>query len=276
MKSLVISIIVFLFLCGTALFLVFIYLTDQTPKEVIDDIVTEGKLFLYQYDMVEKLSSDEMTQLYQNTCTRKCHGTDVIENKPRTAAEWEEVMIRMKAPDRADINDHHAQAITRYLQEHFLSNLPTVLPEKTMRFVRRYLWKSDFGESDLYLDIIYVPREQRSLLPYLVASNSPPAEQGALFVIYINTHQGTLPPWNLAEMATLQDNSGHQQNAIDWQVLYQDNQRHHNQGILTFPDIDVSKSSGLDVAIHLPGMKKRIFQWSLPIPPYTGNDHVEQ
>ena len=28
-----------------------------------------------------------------------------------------------------------------------------------MRFVRQHLWRSDFGDNDLFLDIIYVPRE---------------------------------------------------------------------------------------------------------------------
>ena len=163
MKSLFISIAVFLLLCGTVLFLTFLYLTDQTPKEMAGNIVTEGKLLLYKYDMVEKLSSAEMTQLYRSTCTRQCHSRDVIEDNPRTAMEWEEVVTRMKAPDRAGITDHHAAAITRYLQTNFLSNVPTVLPEKTMRFIKRHLWKSDFGESDLYLDIIYIPHEYHSL-----------------------------------------------------------------------------------------------------------------
>src|SRR3989304_6039602 len=159
-KSLLVSITVFLSLCGAILLLVFMYLTDQAPGDVINDAQNSGKLFLYQYGMVEKLSSDEIKRLYQNTCTRKCHGKDVIEKKPRTASEWESVITRMKAPDRAGITDRHADTITRYLQNNFLSNVPTVLPEKTMKFLKKYLWRMDFGEGDLFLDIIYVPRER--------------------------------------------------------------------------------------------------------------------
>jgi len=268
-KSLLVSITVFLLLCGTILFLGFMYLTDQAPNDVINDIYNAGKLSLYKYGMVEKLSSNEITRLYQNTCIGKCHGKDVIEKKPRTAAEWESVVTRMKAPDRAGITDRHAETITRYLQSHFLSNVPTVLPEKTMKFVKRYLWRSDFGEDDLFLDVIYVPREHFSLLRYLGVRNTPPDQQVALFVVYINTHQGSVPPWNLAEMATLQDNNGHSQNATGWDVLYQDGQRHHNQGTLTFPNIDINKATELEIKMRLPGLGIKTFQWSLPVPPLS-------
>ncbi|MDO8261751.1 MAG: hypothetical protein Q7T21_00845 [Gallionella sp.] len=268
MKSLLVSITVFLMLSGAILFLVFMYLTDQTPEGVINDIYNTGKFSLYKYGMVEKLSASEIKRLYQDTCTKKCHGKDVIEKKPRTAAEWESVIARMKAPDRAGITDRHAETITRYLQSHFLSNVPTVLPEKTMKFVKRYLWRSDFGDDDLYLDVIYVPREHSSLLRYLGVRSTPLDQQAALFVVYINTHQGSVPPWNLAKLATLHDNNGHSQKAIGWDVLYQDGQRHHNQGTLTFPDIDTNKVTELEIKMSLPGLVGvRTFQWSLPVPP---------
>lgn len=276
MKSLFVSITVFLLLGGTALFLAFMYLTDQTPEGVINDVYDAGRLNLYKYGMVEKLSSIEIKRLYQDTCTRKCHGKDVIEKKPRTAAEWESVITRMKAPDRAGITDRHAETITRYLQSHFLSNVPTVLPEKTMKFLKKYLWRSDFGDDDLFLDVIYVPREHYSLLRYLGVRNPSPDQQAALFVVYINTHQGAVPPWNLVELATLHDNNGHSQKALGWDVLYQDGQRHHNQGTLIFPDIDVNKTTEMEIRMSLPGLVGiRTFQWSLPVPPISEGDPVE-
>jgi hypothetical protein len=275
-KSLIISFAVFLLLCGTVAFFTFGYLSDRGPREMMDELYTGGKLLLFRHGMIEKLSSGEMTRLYHSTCTRKCHSRDVIEKKPRTAMEWEWIVSRMQAPDRAGIADHHAEAITRYLQEHFLSNVPTIMPEKTMRFVRRHLWKSDFGESDLYLDIIYMPSLHLSLLPYLIASTSPPQHEGAVFIIYINTHQGTIPPWNLMGMARLQDGDGLSLKATGWTVIYEDGQGHHKQGILTFPMIDDSKSTAMEVAVQLPGMRKRIYQWKLPIPRFEGEDDGER
>lgn len=265
-KPLLVSITLFLLLGGTITLLAFMYLTDQTPGAVINSIQREGKFFLYKRNMVEKLSSREITLLYQSTCTRKCHGKDVIEKKPRTAAEWESVMTRMKAPDRAGITDRHADAITRHLQNNFLSNVPTVLPEKTMKFVKQYLWRSDFGDNDLFLDIIYVPQEHLRLLRYLGVRNLPSDQRNTIFVVFINTHQGAVPPWNFAEITTFRVNNGNPQKAIGWEVLYRDGQQHHNQGMLIFPSIDISQSSELEITMKLAGVGTRTFQWSLPVP----------
>lgn len=266
MKSILISLGAFLILAVTATVLVFIYLFHVPPEEIIDNVYNEGKLFLYKHDFVAKLSAAETKRLYQNTCTRTCHSSGLIEKKPRTAAEWEWVVNRMKAPDRADIPDRAAAAIKLYLQNNFLSNIPTVLPEKTMRFVKKHLWKSDFGDEDLYLDIIYIPRSHISLLPYLVASNEIPEGENAIFVVYLNTHQGTIPPWKLTRMAALNRDDGAEQQAVGWKVLYEDGQYHHRQGILMFPDLDESNTASLSVTIRLPGMRERVFQWALPVP----------
>lgn len=274
-KSLIVSIAIVLLLCGTIFFLSFMYLTGQSPNDVINDLYKAGKLSLYKYSLIDKLSAKEIKHLYQDTCTRKCHGKDVIEKKPRTASEWESVINRMKAPDRAGISDRHAETITHYLQSNFLSNVPTVLPEKTMKFVKKYLWKSDFGESDLFLDVIYVPREHRSLLPYLGVRKTAQDQQETLFIVYINTHQGTVPPWNLAKMVTLHDNNGQTQNAIGWEVLYHDGQSHHNQGTLIFPNVDTNKATEMEIKMNLPGLGMRTFQWSLPIPSLPEGDSVE-
>ena len=274
-KSLVVSLAVFLSLCVAALFAVFLYLTDQGPGDAIHGLNNAARLTLYKYGMVDKLSSGEIKRLYLDTCTRKCHGKDVIEKKPRTAAEWEAVMTRMKASDRAGITERHAETITRYLQSNFLSNVPTVLPEKTMKFVKLHLWRSDFGESDLFLDLIYIPQEHRKLLPYLGVRSAPTDRQAAFFVVYINTHQGSVPPWNVAEMATLHVNNGPAQNANAWKVLYEDGQRHHNQGVLVFPNIDTGQATDMEIKMRLPGLGMRTFQWKLPIPALSEGDSVE-
>ena len=238
MKFIVISFSVLLLLCGTVLSLAFAYLGDQGPRGMIDDLYTGGKLFLYKYDMVDELSSGEIRQLYESTCNRKCHSKDVIEKHPRTSLEWEWIVARMQVPDRAGINDRQAEAITRYLQEHFLSNVPTIMPERTMRFVKRHLWRSDFGETDLYLDIIYVPRVHVSLLPYLIARASPPESKGRGFRRLCKYPSGHHP-------SVGSRGNGHSSQwqwtftkAGSWNLLYEDGQGHHKQGILTFPPVD--------------------------------------
>jgi hypothetical protein len=267
MKPLLISISLFLLAGGAIFFLAFLYLTEQAPGAALGSLYDEGRLFLYKHGMVEKLAPGEVVRLYQGTCTRQCHGKDVVERKPRTAAEWESVVARMSTPDRAGISERHAGAITRYLQNNFLSNVPTVIPEKTMKHVKQYLWRSDFGESDLFLDIIYVPREHARLLPYLVVRNLPPTREEALFVVFINTHQGIVPQWKLADMSTLRVNNGRPQAATGWSVLYRDGQQHHNQGVLTFSAIDASQPAEIEITMQLPGLGLRTFKWNLPAPP---------
>jgi len=269
-KTLFASITAFILLAGTAVVLVLIFLFEMPPSEIISTMRNEGKFFLYKHELIVKLSIAEKKKLYQSNCTRTCHSKDLIEKTPRTAAEWDNIVKRMKAPDRADLNDREAAVITRYLKSHFLSNVPTVLPEKTMKFLKRYLWKSDFGESDLYLDVIYIPHALINLLPYLVASKDSPKKQGAFFVVYINTHQGSIPPWNLAKVTTLSHDNSHSERASGWQILYEGDyggQLHHIQGVLTFPDFNESRFRSMQIAIQLPGMKERVFQWKLPVPP---------
>ncbi len=268
MRPFLTSIALFVFLFGGILFFGFMFLLEPGPEGRFNYVYSSARLLLHKYSVINRLTPAETNRLYQSTCTRTCHSTGVIETSPRTAMEWDWIITRMKGPDRADITDRQAAVITEYLQKHFLSNTPTILPEKVMRFLRRNLWKSDFGESDLYLDIIYIPLLHRSLIPFLVLSNSPAELKAgeAVFVLYINTHQGVIPPWKIAEMAVIRDDKGVETKANRWQVAYVDGQNHHYQGLLSFP-VDINKVSGLlEVEIKLPGMRKRIFQWQLPIP----------
>lgn len=268
MRSFYMSLVIFMLLLGGLFLSGFVLLVEPGPEGRFNSVYSSTRIFLHRLAIVENLTPAEINQLYQSTCTRKCHSTDVIESAPRTAMEWDWIVTRMKAPERADIPERQARTITEYLQENFLSNTPTILPEKVMRFLRQHLWKSDFGESDLYLDIIYIPPLHRSLVPYLVLNNSEmKTETGeTLFVLYINTHQGVIPPWKITEMAVLRDEKGEETRANGWQVAYVDGQNHHYQGLLSFP-VDIQKESGLmEVEVKLPGMRKRIFQWQLPIP----------
>ncbi len=268
MRSLLISLTLLLLLIGGVLFSGFVYLLEPGTESRASYIYSSARLILHKYAVVDNLTPTEINRLYRSSCTRTCHSTDVIESAPRTAPEWDWIITRMKAPDRADITNRQAKVITEYLQEYFLSNTPTILPEKVMRFLRRHLWKSDFGESDLYLDIIYIPPVHRSLIPYLVLSNSvtETATDEALFVLYINTHQGVIPPWKITEMAVLREDDGTETPASHWEIAYADGQNHHYQGLLSFP-VDMNTKSGpMEIEVKLPGMRKRVFQWQLPVP----------
>ena len=266
LKPVLVSLALFLALGGVLALFAFMYLADLRPADAIDSIRDKGTQALYRFRIVENLSAAETTRLYQQSCTRRCHGRDVIEKSPRTAAEWEAVVARMKVPDRADLDERLAEAIVRHLQNHFLSNVPTVLPATTMKFVKQHLWRSDFGENDLFLDVIYVPRAHASLMRYLGVRNPPQGQRGGLFVVYINTHQGRVPNWDLAEMTTLRVNQEAPLKASTWKVLYPDGQEHHHQGALTFPGFESDQSAELEITMRLAGLGTRSFRWQLPIP----------
>ena len=267
------SLALFALIAVAASLIGFFVLVEPGPRGRVDDLYTAGRLFFFRSGLVDQLTAKEILRLYQSTCTKKCHSRDVIENRPRTAMEWEDIVTRMRSTDQAgkrvDISDREALVLTEYLQRNFLSNIPTILPERVMRFLKKYLWRMDFGESDLYLDVILLPQKNRNLVPYLVMERTPQRGDDTLFVIYINTHQGTIPPWDLSRMASLTDSEGTVYKANSWRVLYEDGQYHHRQGILTFPaPVNGEMAAGtLEIAISLPNMRKRVFQWNLPIPP---------
>ncbi len=255
----------FLLVLGTLVLGSFVYLLEPGPEGRLRYLQTAGKLLLHRYSLIESLSPAETKRLYLSNCTRKCHSRDVIELTPRTAREWEWIVARMGVADRAELTEPEAKTIVEYLQLNYLSNVPTVLSEETMRFLKRHLWRMDFGENDLYFDIIYIPRVHRSLMPYLAFNSAPRISDEALFIVYVNTHSGVVPQWDLAQITTLTDDRGRERGAIGWEVLYEDGQQHHRQGILTFPGSE-QESGSLEMTIHPPGMRKRVFQWSLPIP----------
>lgn len=263
------SLMVFLGLVVIAGLGVFVYLSGQTVEEVVDDLQDQSRLLLYRYGMVERLTVADSNRLYQKSCTRRCHGREVVERNPRTAAEWEIVMARMRAPDRAGLDERLAEAVTRHLQIHFLSNVPTVLPPATMKFVKQYLWRSDFGESDLFLDIIFVPREHAHLLRYLGVRKLPKTGNEGVFIVFVNTHQGRVPVWNLADFASLRVGHEAPRRAEHWEVLYRDGQEHHEQGVLGFGTLAIGGAKELELSLQLGGLGTRRFVWTLPVPQYA-------
>jgi hypothetical protein len=263
------SLALFTLILAIISFLVFFYMIEPGPGGRVQYLATKGKLLAHRYDLVDQLSPDETRQLYLSTCTRKCHSRDVIELTPRTALEWEQIVARMGKQAKASMSPTESRTIVEFLQRNYLSNVPTILPEAAMRFLKKHLWRLDFGESDLYFDIIYLPRDFRHLMPYLAFKSKPRHSDEALFIVYVNTHTGILPPWNLADLAAIRVVGGPEVKAKAWQVLYEDGQLHHKQGVLTFPGLatgDTERPGSVEMVIRPPAMRERVFQWRLPIP----------
>lgn len=281
MRTLWIALTIVLLLVAAALGLFFWLVVGPQPGGHLTYLKENGLLLGYDLGLIpaSSLTTPLQQRLYRNTCTRKCHGHDLIAQTPRTALEWEQIVTRMRTVSRggqpAGFSERQAAVIVTWLQRNYLSTLPTLLPEPVMRYLKRHLWRMDFGGSDLYLDVIYLPGSLRHLIPYLVLTREIPPDEGPLFVVYLNTHSGVIPPWNLATMAFLSDPSGQRQKAVRWEQRYEDGQLHHRQGILTFPQPSEPFGNGeLTITFRLPGLRERSFQWTLPIPPdgESGND----
>lgn len=261
------SFVVFLLLLGTLSLAGFVYLLEPGPQGRVAYLRATGKLLLYRYSLVDSLKPREVRRLYKSSCTRKCHGKAVVEDKPRTAMEWELIVERMGKPDRADLSFTESRTIVEFLQRNYLSNVPTILPDYTMRFLKKHLWRLDFGDSDLYFDVIYMPKLLRRFMPYLALKARPTDTDEALFIVYLNTHSGMIPDWNLGDIAVLRDDRGNESKAVGWDVLYEDVDKHHRQGILTFPEAEKDVAS-LELVIRPSGVRERAYMWNLPIPDY--------
>ncbi len=114
-------------------------------------------------------------------------------------------------------------------------------------------------------------------MPYLAFGSTPRDSDDHLFIVYVNTHSGTVPQWDLTKITSLADDRGREMKAAGWEVLYEDGQKHHRQGILTFSAMRPANDAGkgtLELAIQPPGMKKRLFSWTLPIPPIPPADSL--
>ncbi len=105
-------------------------------------------------------------------------------------------------------------------------------------------------------------------MPYLAFKSKPRESDETLFVVYVNTHTGVVPPWDISDIVTIKVGVERQTGAPFWQELYRDGQDHHMQGILTFPAVTGSDNhtDSLEMIIHPPAMRERVFQWHLPIP----------
>ena len=245
------------------------YLVAPSAMTTAERVYTTGRLILHKHSLVKSLKPAQKKLLYEAGCVRRCHSRGVIEDSPRTAREWDWIVNRMQ--ERAGLSRPQTVAISEYLQENYLSTVPTILPEKVMRFMKKHLWKVDFGQGDLYLDLIYVPMIHRGLHSYL-GINEAPVGKSADFVVFINTHQSFIPPWDLKTLATVSAGGGTPVGASAWEVIFEDSQQHHRQGILSFPlSSEIKDATSMEVSIKLPGLREKFFIWNLPVPPFEGD-----
>lgn len=265
MKAFFITLAVFIAFLAVLAFAAFLIIVDTSPMGKMEYLYRVGKLNAFRYTGLGKLTETEIKLVYEGRCTRKCHSRDVVERSAHNAREWEEIIGRMRAANKANVTNSEAVVITAYLTRHYGSNIPTILTTEGGKYLKKYLWRSDFGESDLYVDIIYTPTEYFNFIGGSSVVEGYEAGRYTLFKVYINTHQNKLAPFPLERLAILKTSDGKEYKPVLWKVIYESADFHHREGMLVFKKMDNGPSISLSL-IDLPGQKERVFQWDLPIP----------
>ncbi len=244
----------------------FFIVVDTSPMGKMDYLLQTGKLTLFRYAGVGALSDGEIKQLYKRACTKKCHSRDVVERSAHSAREWEDTINRMRTVNDAGITKHEIAAITAYLAKRYGSNIPTILSADGGRYLKKHLWRSDFGEADLYVDLIYTPPAYFNVVGGSSKVEGYDASKYEIFTVYLNTHQDKLSPFPLDKLSTLKTAGGEGYGPVFWKVIYDSSDFHHREGLLVFKKLPKGEEEMTIVLKDLPGQSERLFVWRLPIP----------
>src|SRR3972149_9132916 len=269
-RQLFIALLVFATLLLVMAITAFFLFIDTKPLNRFEYLNTMARITAFKFTGLPRLDDAETRFLYNNSCTRRCHSRDVVERAKHTPREWEDTVKRMRSVNNARLTDSEASAITKYLQKNYLSNVPTILSYEANRFLKQYLWRSDFGESDLYIDVIYTPVEYFKLVGNIGDAEKYEVDDYVVFLVYLNTHQNKLPKLPMEKLAVLRYRDGRSFGPIDWKLTYESGDMHHMEGVLRFKKIKQEKGFMEISLMNLPGQKERIFRWEVPVPEFNG------
>ena len=171
----------------------------------------------------------------------------------------------MKFVNKAAVTENESPVILKFLQKNFFSSVPTILSPEANKYLKQYLWKSDFGESDLYVDIIYTPVIYHTLTGGTGEALGYNVNEYTVFLVYLNTHQSKLLPFQMEKLTLLRDAAGKEYKPTLWKVTYESGDLHHREGALVFPKVKGNRGFLELVLRDLPGQKERLFRWDLPI-----------
>lgn len=277
MRQILIALLIFAVVLLVTAITAFLLFIDTKPLSRFEYLNTIARITAFKFTGLPSLDDAETRFLYNNSCTRKCHSRDVVERARHTPREWEDAVKRMRFVNGARLTDNEAVQITKYLQKTYLSNVPTILSNEANRFLKQYLWRSDFGESDLYIDVIYTPIEYFNLTGGASYAEEQNARDYTVFLVYLNTHQERLPEAAMERLAVLKDKDGGIYEPADWKVSYTSGDYHHMEGVLRFKFVPEDFNRGkvkndngfMELVLRdLPGQKERLFRWDLPVPEF--------
>ncbi len=275
-KAFLVSVAVFVSFLAVLAFMLFLILVDTSPMGKTEYLLQTGKLTLFRYAGIGSLDDRELKIVYEGACTRKCHSRDVVERSAHNAREWEEIINRMGGVNGARITRSEAGVIAAYLAKRYGSNIPTILSPEGGKYLKKHLWRSDFGESDLYVDIIYTPVEYFDIAGGSREVEGYNAEKYAVFTVYLNTHQDRLAPYPLDQLASLTTGKGASSEPLLWKVVYESGDYHHRESVLIFKKAGEDSRAMTLVLRDLPGRKERLFEWKLPIPDKPSASNVKK
>lgn len=276
MKVFFVSLAAFLSFLVVLASMLFIILVDTSPMGKTEYLLQTAKLTLFRYGGMGSLDDRELKIVYEGACTRKCHSRDVVERSLHSAREWEEIINRMRGVNGASITKSEAEVVTAYLAKRYGSNIPTILSPEGGKYLKKNLWRSDFGESDLYIDIIYTPVEYFNVAGGSSVVEGYNADKYAVFTVYLNTHQDRLAPYPLDQLTSLTTEKGASYEPLLWKVVYESGDYHHREGVLIFKKARDDIKGMTLVLRGLPGRKERLFEWKLPIPAKPSASNVNK
>jgi hypothetical protein len=138
----------------------------------------------------------------------------------------------------------------------------------------KQLWKSDFGEGDVYIDVVYSTPEYFKATGALAHLERFKADEYFVFLINLTVHTGKLAPYRMDELAVMRDDKGREIKPVEgWEIIFETGDNHHREGIIRFPKKDSSGKPVIDkdtklfelIIKDVARIKQRVFKWELPI-----------
>ena len=270
MKKIIISgIALIIIITGTVVFLSF----SLGATSASGDISSVGRMMLFRYGIVKSITPKDERFIFEYNCSKRCHSRDVIDRANHTPFEWAAVVDRMRNVNNVELKDREAAVIIRHLQTTRLP-IASSLSSDIVHKMFKQLWKSDFGEGDVYIDVVYSTPEYFKATGALTHLERFQADEYLVFLINLTVHTGKLAPYRMDELAVLMDDKGREIKPVEgWEIIFETGDNHHREGIIRFPKKDSSGKPVIDkdtksfelIIKDVARIKQRVFRWELPI-----------
>ena len=125
----------------------FLILVDTSPMGRMEYLFEIGRLSVFRYTGLGNMSDRDVKLIYEGRCTRKCHSRDVVERSAHNVREWEEIIGRMRAVNKANVTNSEGTVITTYLTKRYGSNIPTILTAEGGKYLKNIFGGATSGKA---------------------------------------------------------------------------------------------------------------------------------